>query len=77
MSDGDATTRHKDATTRHKSDARQPSGANLIFGTVLRLLWAATAFCIAAGVALVVLYVLGALWVGMSFAPRPTRSRAA
>jgi hypothetical protein len=35
-----------------------------IFRTVFRLLWAATAFCIAAGIALVVLYVLGAWWVG-------------
>jgi hypothetical protein len=53
-----------DATKKQQSDATRPSGANLVFGTIFRLLWAATAFCIAAGVALVVLYVLGALWVG-------------
>jgi len=40
----------------HKS---RPTLAAVIFGTVLRLLWAATAFCLAARVALVVL--LGAL----------------
>jgi hypothetical protein len=38
--------------------------AATIFGTIFRLLWAATAFCIAAGVALIVLYLLGAWWVG-------------
>jgi hypothetical protein len=45
-------------------DSPRPSLANTIFGTVFRLLWATTAFCIAAGVTLIVLYVLGAWWVG-------------
>src|SRR6266542_1506269 len=52
-----------DATIRPQPDPR-PSGAQMIFRTVFRLLWAATAFCIAAGIALLVLFVLGALWVG-------------
>jgi hypothetical protein len=41
-----------------------PSLVTTVFWTVFRLLWAATAFCIAGGIALVVLYVLGAWWVG-------------
>jgi hypothetical protein len=53
-----------DATPPPKPDAPRPSGADVVFRTVFRLLWTATAFCIAAGVALIVLYVLGALWVG-------------
>jgi hypothetical protein len=46
------------------ANSPRPSLVATIFGTVFRLLWAAAAFCIAAGVALVVLYVLGAWWVG-------------
>ena len=50
------------------SDGDLKSGANpsrptlvaSVFWTVFRPLWAATAFCIAAGIALIVLYVLGA-----------------
>jgi hypothetical protein len=53
-----------DARIRPQPDAPRPSGAQMIFGTLFRLLWAATAFCIAAGIALLVLFVLGALWVG-------------
>ena len=36
----------------------------MIVRTIFRLLWVALAFCIAAGIALAVLFVLGALWVG-------------
>jgi hypothetical protein len=46
------------------SNSPGPSLVTTVFRTVFRLLWAATAFCIAAGIALVVLYVLGAWWVG-------------
>ena len=53
-----------DSARETQPHSPRPTLAALIFGTVLRLLWAATAFCIAAGVALVVLYVLGAWWVG-------------
>ena len=53
-----------DLSPQAKPRSRRPTLAATIFGTLFRLLWAATAFCIAAGVALVVLYVLGAWWVG-------------
>ena len=53
-----------DSTPEAQAHKPRPTLAAVIFGTVLRLLWAATAFCLAAGVALVVLYLLGALWVG-------------
>ena len=36
----------------------------MIVRTIFRLLWVALAFCIAAGVALAVLFALGAFWVG-------------
>jgi len=53
-----------DSAPEAQAHKPRPTLAAVIFGTVLRLLWAATAFCLAAGVALVVLYLLGALWVG-------------
>jgi hypothetical protein len=53
-----------DATIGPQPGAPRPSGAQMIFRTVFRLLWAATAFCIAAGIAVLVLFLLGALWVG-------------
>jgi hypothetical protein len=53
-----------DSAPEAQAHKLRPTLAAVIFGTVLRLLWAATAFCLAAGVALVVLYLLGALWVG-------------
>jgi hypothetical protein len=46
------------------ANSPRPTLVDSVFWTVFRLLWAATAFCIAAGIALVVLYVLGAWWVG-------------
>jgi len=55
MSDGDLTP---------GANSPRRSLVTTVFWTVFRLLWAATAFCIAAGIALVVLYVLGAWWVG-------------
>jgi hypothetical protein len=55
MSDGDLTP---------GANSPRPTLVASVFWTVFRLLWAATAFCIAAGIALVVLYVLGAWWVG-------------
>ena len=36
----------------------------MIVRTIFRLLWVALAFCIAAGIALAVLFALGAFWVG-------------
>src|SRR5262245_57917511 len=55
MSDGDLTP---------GVNSPRPTLVASVFWTVFRPLWAATAFCIAAGIALVVLYVLGAWWVG-------------
>jgi hypothetical protein len=53
-----------DAAPRPQPDAPRPSSVNVVFSTIFRLARAAAAFCIAAGVALVVLYVLGTWWVG-------------
>jgi hypothetical protein len=53
-----------DPAPETKPPSARPTLAATIFGTIFRLLWAATAFCIAAAVALIVLYVLGAWWVG-------------
>src|SRR5262249_46902938 len=53
MSDGDLTP---------GANSPRPTLVASVFWTVFRLLWAATAFC--SRIALVVLYVLGAWWVG-------------